>query len=300
VERGLMRAGLTLPQGCDREYLGVDAATAWRRTIEVAQRAEEAGFDSLWAYDHFQVDPPPEEAIVFDPLIELAALAMATSRATLGTLVAAAAYRNAAMTAKMFSTIDVVSGGRAVLGIGAGWKEDEWLAYGYGFPPAATRLAILRDHLEIITRMLGPGRATYSGEHAHVVDAIHEPKGLQQPRIPVMVGGNGPDVTWRLAARFADALNLDALAPAAVAEALPVIAARCDEIGRDPSTLPVSVHLWGEAMDVGRGTARQRRLQEYADLGVERVIVQGFAGVTEPDALESLIDDCGAAGLLGT
>jgi alkanesulfonate monooxygenase SsuD/methylene tetrahydromethanopterin reductase-like flavin-dependent oxidoreductase (luciferase family) len=293
-----MRAGVTLPQGCDREYLGVETETAWRRTVEVAQRAEEAGFDSLWAYDHFQVDPPPEEAIVFDPLIELAALAMATSRATLGTLVAAAAYRNAAMTAKMFSTIDVVSGGRAVLGIGAGWKRDEWLAYGYGFPPAARRLAILRDHLEIITRMLAPGRATYAGEHAHVIDAIHEPKGLQQPRIPVMVGGNGPEVTWRLAARFGDSLNLDALAPSAVEKALPVIAARCDEIGRDPSTLPVSVHLWGAAMDVGPGPARQRRLQQYAELGVERVIVQGFAAVTDPDALESLIDDCGAVGLL--
>jgi alkanesulfonate monooxygenase SsuD/methylene tetrahydromethanopterin reductase-like flavin-dependent oxidoreductase (luciferase family) len=293
-----MRAGVTLPQGCDREYLGVEAETAWRRTVEVAQRAEEAGFDSLWAYDHFQVDPPPEEAIVFDPLIELAALAMATSRATLGTLVAAAAYRNAAMTAKMFSTIDVVSGGRAVLGIGAGWKQDEWLAYGYGFPPAARRLAILRDHLEIITRMLAPGRATYAGEHAHVIDAIHEPKGLQQPRIPVMIGGNGPEVTWRLAARFGDSLNLDALAPAAVERALPVIAARCDEIGRDPSTLPVSVHLWGAAMNVGPGPERQRRLQQYAELGVERVIVQGFAAVTDPDALESLIDDCGAVGLL--
>ena len=295
-----MRAGVTLPQGCDREYLGVEAETAWRRTVEVAQRAEEAGFDSLWAYDHFQVDPPPEEAIVFDPLIELAALAMATSRATLGTLVAAAAYRNAAMTAKMFSTIDVVSGGRAVLGIGAGWKQDEWLAYGYGFPPAARRLAILRDHLEIITRMLAPGRATYAGEHAHVIDAIHEPKGLHQPRIPVMVGGNGPEVTWRLAARFGDSLNLDALPPGAVEKALPVIAARCDEIGRDPSTLPVSVHLWGAAMDVDPGTARQRRLHQYAELGVERVIVQGFAAVTDPDALESLIDDCGAVGLLST
>jgi F420-dependent oxidoreductase-like protein len=294
-----MRVGLTLPQGCDREYLGLDAETAWRRTVEVARRAEDAGFDSLWAYDHFQVDPPPEEAIVFDPFVELAALAVETSRAVLGTLVAAAAYRNAAMTAKMFSTIDVISGGRVVLGVGAGWKEDEWLAYGYGFPQASTRLAILADHLEIITRMLGPGRATYAGEHAHVVDAIHEPKGLQQPRIPVMVGGNGREVTWRLAARYADKLNLDALPPAAVAEALPVIAARCEEVDRDPATLPVSVHLWGQAMHgAAPGPARQRRLREYAELGLERVIVQGFAAVTDPDHLESLIDDCGAARLL--
>ena len=77
----------------------------------------------------------------------------------------------------MLSTLDVISGGRAILGIGGGWKEDEWRAYGYGFPPASERLAILDDHLEIITRMLAPGRATYDGRYAHVIDAIHEPKG---------------------------------------------------------------------------------------------------------------------------
>ena len=296
-----MRVGLTLPQGCDREFLGLDASSAWRRTVEVARRAETAGFDSLWVYDHFQVDPPPQEAIVFDPLCELAGLASVTSQARLGTLVAAAAYRNAAMTTKMFSTIDVQSGGRVILGIGAGWKQDEWIAYGYGFPDAATRLAILTDHLEIITRMLGPGRATYTGAHAHVIDAIHEPKGLQRPRIPIMVGGNGHAVTWRLAARYADSLNLDALPPAAVADALPLIASRCTEIGRDPATLPVSAHLWGPAIDdVAPGVPRQRRLREYADLGLERVIVQGFAAVTKPDHLESLIDDCAAADLLLT
>src|SRR4051812_3694311 len=130
-----MDIGLTLPQGCDREFLGVDARQAWARTIWVAQEAEALGFGSLWVYDHMQVDPPPEEAIVFDPFVELSAVAMATSRAELGHLVLAAAYRNPALTAKMISTVDVVSGGRAVLGIGAGWKQDEWEAYGYGFPP---------------------------------------------------------------------------------------------------------------------------------------------------------------------
>jgi len=293
-----MNAGLTLPQGCDREYLGLDAATAWERTVQVATRAEAAGFGSLWLYDHFQVDPPPEEAPVFDPFVEAAALAMVTSRARLGHLVLCAAYRNAALTAKMISTLDVVSGGRAVLGIGAGWKQDEWLAYGYGFPDAPTRLAILADHLEVISRMLAPGRATYRGRHAHVRDAIHEPKGLQ-PRIPVVVGGNGPKVTWRLAARFADELCLDALAPEAVAKALPVIASRCEEIGRDPRTLRVSVHLWGEPAAVPPGPQRQARLAEYADLGVDRVVLQGFRAVGHPEVLDALAEDCAALGLLG-
>jgi F420-dependent oxidoreductase-like protein len=293
-----MKAGLTLPQGCDREYLGLDPAVAWQRTIEIAKRAEAAGFESLWLYDHFQVDPPLIEAPIFEPFVELSALAMITSRARLGHLVLAAAYRNAALTAKMISTLDVVSGGRAVLGIGAGWKEDEWIAYGYGFPGHRERLAILADHLEIITRMLGPGRATFDGRHAHVRDAINEPKGLQQPRIPIVVGGNGPNVTWRLAARFADELNLDALAPDAVAQALPTIRSRCEEIGRDPASLSVSVHIWGEAGAVAPGAERQERLGRYAELGVSRVIVQGFPAVRDEAALDQLMDDCAKIGLL--
>jgi F420-dependent oxidoreductase-like protein len=291
-----MKVGLTLPQGCDREYLGLDPAVAWQRTIEIARRAEAAGFESLWLYDHFQVDPPLIEAPIFEPFIELSALAMVTSRARLGHLVLAAAYRNAALTAKMISTLDVVSGGRAVLGIGAGWKEDEWIAYGYGFPDHRERLAILADHLEIITRMLGPGRATFEGRHAHVIDAINEPKGLQ-PHIPIVVGGNGPNVTWRLAARFADELNLDAMAPDDVARALPTIRSRCEEIGRDPASLRVSIHVWGQA-DAPPGGERQERLARYAQLGLSRAIVQGFPAVSDEAALDRLVDDCAAAGLL--
>jgi F420-dependent oxidoreductase-like protein len=292
-----MKAGLTLPQGCDREYLGLDAATAWKRTTEIALQAEEAGFDSLWLYDHMQVDPPPEAAPVFDPFVELAALAMVTERARLGHLVLAAAYRNPGLTAKMISTLDVVSGGRAILGLGAGWKEDEWIAYGYGFPSARERLAIFADHLEIIERMMAPGPATYQGKHAHVIEALHEPKGIQD-RIPILIGGNGPKVTWRLAARFADELNLDSMTPPQVAEALPVIRSRCEEIGRDPGSLAVSVHLWGPTADLPPGRARQERYLEYQALGLGRIIVQGYQGVKEPRVLDLLFEDCAAAGLI--
>jgi F420-dependent oxidoreductase-like protein len=293
-----MKVGLTMPQGCDREYLGLDPVTAWRRTVEAAQWAEDRGFDSLWVYDHMQVDPPPEEAPVFEPFAELAALATATRRARIGHLVLSASYRNAGLTAKAISTIDVISGGRAILGIGAGWKEDEWLAYGYGFPPAPERLAVLADQLEILTRMLGPGRATWEGTHASVHDAIHEPKGLPRPRIPILVGGNGPKVTWRLAARFADELNLDALPPAAVAAALPVIRERCEEVGRDPATLAVSVHIWGEAGAVAPGAERRQRFRDYADLGLARIIVQGFALATNPHAIDDVVEDALAVRLL--
>lgn len=291
-----MKVGLTLPQGCDREFLGLDAEAAWDRTVDVARHAESLGFESLWVYDHFQVDPPPEEAIVFDPFVELAGVAALTGRARLGHLVLAAAYRNAAMTAKMISTLDVVSGGRAELGIGAGWKEDEWIAYGYGFPDTPHRLAVLADHLEIISRMLSPGRATFSGRHAQVIEAIHEPKGVRD-RIPIVVGGNGPKVTWHLAARFADELNLDALPPEAVERALPIIAERCREVGRDPTSLRVAVHVWGPA-DATAGRPRRERLRAYAGLGLSRTILQGFQAVADPGHLDAIAEDCAAAGLL--
>jgi F420-dependent oxidoreductase-like protein len=290
--------GISLPQGCDREYIGLEARQAWDRTVHVARSAEALGFESAWVNDHFQVDPPLIDAPIFEPFVELSALAMATERIRLGHLVMAAAYRNAALTAKMISTLDVVSGGRAELGIGAGWKEDEWLAYGYGFPTAPERLAILADHLEVITRMLQPGHATWDGRYASVHDAIHEPKGLQSPRIPIMVGGNGPKVTWRIAARFADELNLDALMPEEVAAAMPVIAERCAEIGRDPASLRVSVFIWGRPADVTPGRQRRDLLRQYESLGLSRVIVQGFAAVSQPGLLESFADDGAALGWL--
>jgi F420-dependent oxidoreductase-like protein len=292
-----MKVGITLPQGCDREYVGLDGPTAWARTVDVARQAETLGFESLWAYDHFQVDPPPEDAPIFEPFVELTAIATATQRIRLGHLVLAAAYRPAGLTAKMVSTLDVISGGRFELGIGAGWKEDEWRAYGYGFPDAPERLAILADHLEVISRMLGPGHATYRGRFATVVDAIHEPKSAGG-HIPILIGGNGPKVTWRLAARFADELNLDALMPEEVERAMTTIAERCTEIGRDPSTLRVSVHVWGRP-DAPAGGPRRERLRAYRDVGVARVMLQGFGAVSDPGLLDRIADDCAAVGLLG-
>ena len=292
-----MEIGVVVPQGWTGEYDGWDPPRAWERTLAVTLQAERLGFESAWVFDHFHTEPEPTDELTFESFTTLAALAASTERLRLGQVVICTAFRNPALTAKMIGTLDVISGGRMELGIGAGWKEDEWIAYGYGFPPVAERLAILADYLEIITRMLGPGRATWAGEHAHVIDAIHEPKGLQQPRIPILIGGNGPKVTWRLAARFADELNLDALAPEDVERALPVIAQRCEEVGRDPSTLRVSIHMWGPAY-AEPGTARRQRLRQYMDLGLDRAILQAYAAVQDPPVLDAIADDCAALGLL--
>jgi F420-dependent oxidoreductase-like protein len=293
-----MRIGVIVPQGWTGEYDGWDAVPAWARTVAVAGQAERLGFESLWVFDHFHTVPKPTPEITFESFSVLTALAPVTSRVRLGHIVLCAAYRNPALTAKMISTLDVISGGRMELGIGAGWKRDEWLAYGYGFPPTGERLAILRDQLEVISRMLAGGRedqASFEGEHASVARAYNVPKPLQQPRVPIMIGGNGPNVTWRLAARFADELNLDGLSPAEVVEAMPVIRSRCEEIGRDPASLAVSVHI-GWRTPALAGAERIAELVAYREAGVSRAqtIIREAADTDE--ALESYAADCRAAG----
>ena len=294
-----MKIGTIVPQGWVGEYDGWDPLDAWQRTASVAQQAERLGFESIWLFDHFHTIPRPTDEITFESFTSLSALAALTSRVRLGHVVICTGFRNPALTAKMISTMDSISGGRMDLGIGAGWKRDEWVAYGYGFPETKERLARLSDDLEVITRMLDGDRhqhATFEGRHSKVHDARNVPKPIQRPRVPIMVGGNGPNVTWRLAARHADELNVDGFTPAEVADALPVIRARCEEIDRDPATLAVSVHLWGEHL-TATGAPRVDLLAGYRELGVSRVMGLDRAIAKSDEALESLAEDARAAGV---
>lgn len=289
-----MKIGIITPQGWTGEFDGWDPARAWMRTLDVARLAEALGFESVWLYDHLHTVPKPTEEITFESFTSLTALAMATDRVRLGHVVVCTAFRNPALLAKMMSTMDVISGGRMELGIGAGWKRDEWLAYGYGFPETKQRLDTLADHLEIIKRSLGPGRATYAGEHASVEGAINVPKPLQEG-LPIMVGGNGPNVTWRLAARHADELNVDGMKPDALREALPVIRSRCEEIDRDPASLAVSAHVWWEDWAMS-SQERVDRLAAYRELGVSRVITMIRETNESDEALATFAEECRTAG----
>jgi F420-dependent oxidoreductase-like protein len=293
----LMKIGVIVPQGWILEYSGWDGTTAWSRTSQIAQQADGLGFESIWLYDHFHTIPQTRDEITFEAFTTLTALASVTSHVRLGHVVLCAGYRNPALTAKMITTLDVISGGRAELGLGAGWKKDEWLAYGYEFPPDRERLGMLADQLEIVRAMMGPGRATFEGSHHQVAGAVNEPKPIQQPMIPVMVGGNGPNVTWRLAARYADELNLDGLTPAETAAALPTIHARCEEIGRDPASLAVSVHVWHEDL-AATGQQRIDLLGAYRELGVSRLIGMVRAAVDSDDALIALAADARSGGAI--
>jgi F420-dependent oxidoreductase-like protein len=291
-----MKVGLMAPQGWKGEYDGWDPASAWARTVDLARDAEALGFESVWAFDHFHTVPKPTEEITFESFSVLAALAMVTSRVRLGHMVVCTGFRNPGLTAKLTSTIDVISGGRFELGIGAGWKEDEWRAYGYGFPTVGERLGALRDHLEIVTRMLAPGPATYQGAYASVKDAINEPKGLQSPRPPIIVGGNGENVTFRLAAKFADELNLVFVGPERIAQLLPIARSRCEEIGRDPATLRVSLYTRDDDIR-DSGQARVDLLGACQDLGLSRLIAFPGRWSVELEAQAELAADCRVAGL---
>jgi F420-dependent oxidoreductase-like protein len=293
-----MKVGPIVPQGWQGEYDGWDPERAWARTVEVARQAEALGFESIWLFDHFQTVPEPTDEITFESFTALSALAALTSRVRLGHIVICTAFRNPALTAKMISTMDAISGGRMELGIGAGWKRDEWIAYGYGFPETKERLARLGDDLEVISRMLAGDRhehATYEGRYSSVEDAINVPKPVQRPRVPIMVGGNGPNVTWRLAARFADELNLDGMSPDEVRAARATIASRCEEIGRDPATLPISVNVWSEVAGA-TGGERVDRLAAYRELGVRRLMFFDRAMATSDEYLAALAEDARAAG----
>jgi len=291
-----MQVGLMAPQGWKGEYDGWGPADAWARTLELAKQADALGFESLWVFDHFHTVPRPSDEITFESFSVLSALAVATERVQLGHMVICTGFRNPALTAKMASTIDVISGGRFELGIGAGWKEEEWRAYGYGFPTIAERMAALGDHLEIIRAMLGPGRATYEGGLAHVRGAINVPKGLHEPRIPIIVGGNGARVTAGYAIRYADELNYVFLPAAEIAERMASVRARCEAEGRDPATLRFSLYTRDEEIR-DPGQARVDTLAGFAAVGLDRIVCFPTRWSPTAEVQAAFADDCLAAGL---
>ena len=290
-----MQVGVITPQGWKGEYAGWDPARAWDRTVELARHAEDVGFESIWVFDHFHTVPEPTDEITFESFSTLSALAMATERVRIGHMVVCTGFRNPAYTAKLTSTLDVISGGRFELGIGAGWKEDEWLAYGYGFPSTAERLATFGEHLEVITRMLAPGHASWHGERVYVEDAINEPRGVQD-HIPLIVGGNGRTKTAGLAVAHADELNFVFLEPSDIAQRIVDVRRKCDDAGRDPGTLRFSVYTRDEDF-LEPGADRVGRIEAYAEIGLDRIVC--FPTKREPTvaAQERFAQDCLAAGI---
>ena len=175
-----LRFGAFAPQGWKLEYTGWGAADGWARTVEIVQLAERAGYDHLWVYDHVETVPRREPTHVFEAFTTLAALSQQTSTIRLGQLVTCSSYRNAGLLAKEAAGVDVMSGGRLILGLGAGWYEREYQAYGYEFLARRERLQVLEETVQVVKRLWTEETVTFDGEHLHLDGAYCDPKPIQR------------------------------------------------------------------------------------------------------------------------
>lgn len=326
-----MRVGLALPH-YDLSLAGGEPVT-FARVAEVATTAERLGFDSVWMSDHFFTsleryggDAGPRGSL--EPLTTLAALAPMTERVRLGTLVLSAGFRHPAVLAKSATAIDLLSGGRLDLGLGAGWYEPEYRAFGYPFGSTGERFRLLEETLEVLGRLFAEGPATYEGARFSLHDAYNHPRPAQSPRPPIWVGGKGGPRLLDLVARLADGWNTAwRWTPEAYAERVTAARAACERVGRDPATLRLSLGLFtvlgqdeadlerryalmAERLPAGvagkmpletlraeclAGTPEQalERLAAFAQLGVEELIVSPapiWFALPDPSMLDLLAE----------
>jgi F420-dependent oxidoreductase-like protein len=219
-------APLKLGANCWNQY------SDWSAFLEAEKRADSLGFDSIWTWDHVYPIVGDHTGPMFEAYVAMAAVAQATNRATIGLMVGANTFRNPALVAKMITTLDHVSNGRAWLGIGAAWFETEHTAFGleYGDGPPE-RLRWLSEALPIMQGMLRGTKPSAAGPHYAARDVINNPAPVQ-PHLPILIGGSGPNVTLRLVAKYGDACNIGGTAES-VAEKDAILRRHCEELGRD-------------------------------------------------------------------
>jgi F420-dependent oxidoreductase-like protein len=236
-----MKFGLFIPQGWRMDLVGIDPGQHWGVMAGLARRADaNEDWSSIWVFDHFHTVPVPTEDATHEAWTLMAAFAAVTGRVRLGQMCSCMSYRNPAYLAKVASTVDIVSEGRVEMGIGAGWYEQEWRAYGYGFPGAGERLGRLREGVEIFRQMWTTGSASLDGRHYQVDGARCWPRPLQGTSapgsrhngIPMWIAGGGEKVTLRIAAQYADYTNFAGSLDEFTHKS-EVLRGHCDDVGRD-------------------------------------------------------------------
>jgi F420-dependent oxidoreductase-like protein len=306
-ESSYTRVGYQIP---NFTYPGVQPEGLFDAIAAQAVTAEQSGFDTVFVMDHFfqlpQIGPADHE--MFDAYTLLGALAARTQTARLGTLVTGVTYRNPAQLAKAVTALDVISGGRALLGIGAAWFDVEHEALGFRFPPLPERHQMLREALEICTAMFRNKQASYTGTHFSIADAYNVPRPIQAGGPPIMVGGNGEKVTFRIAAQYADELNMIS-SPIELPRKLAALHGHLDAIGRPHEAVRTSwlgtlviAPTQSEAEDVivgmaaAQGLADPAQLLHDADLRAQLIprVVYG-----DPDAVAARVKEIMAVGLDG-
>ncbi|WP_281884395.1 LLM class F420-dependent oxidoreductase [Agromyces rhizosphaerae] len=202
-----MRFGMFVPQGWRHDLVGIEPARQWEVMRDLAAYADAGTWESIWVYDHFHTVPVPSTEATHEAWSLMSAFAAVTDRVRLGQMCTCMGYRNPVYLAKVAATVDIVSGGRTEMGIGGGWYEHEWEAYGYGFPPVRDRLGMLREGVELMRQAWSTGEASLDGEYYRVSGALVHPQPLQPGGIPLWIAGGGEKVTLRIAARYAQYTN---------------------------------------------------------------------------------------------
>src|SRR5262245_14288391 len=209
-----VKFGTFVPQGWRMDLVEIDdPIEQYEAMTNVGMAAEEAGYDSIWVFDHFHTVPTPEIETTFEAWTSTAGLARDTQTIKIGQMVTCNGYRNPALLAKIASTIDVMSNGRLLCGLGAGWYEHEGRSYGYGLPETPERMPAFRDACEIVVPRWSEENPAFRGKHYTIDGPLNEPRGSRKPHIPLWLGGGGEQVTLKLVAKWGQAGNVGASNP---------------------------------------------------------------------------------------
>lgn len=265
-----LKFGTFVPQGWRMDLEEIDdPVEQYEAMTRVGLEAEALGYDSIWVYDHFHTVPNPEIETTFEAWTITAGLARDTKSIRIGQMVTCNGYRHPALLAKIASTVDVMSHGRAICGLGAGWYEHEWRAYGFGFPETPDRMRAFRESVEIVIRMWTDEKAAFKGRYYSIDGAINEPKGVQQPRLPLWLGGGGEKITLKLVAQWADGCNFGGGNPDEIRHKIGVLRNHCETIGRDLNTITRSTSLncflLEDGADPVAATAQTRKTTSYEE-----------------------------------
>jgi F420-dependent oxidoreductase-like protein len=252
-----------------------DPIEQYEAMTKVAHVADEGGWDSIWVYDHFHTVPEPTMNTVFEAWTITATLARDTHNVKVGQMVGCNGYRNPSLYAKIASTVDVASHGRLYAGLGAGWYEHEWLAYGYGFPELRDRMGMFREACEIIHRMWTEDYPKFEGKYYTIDRPINEPKGVQKPHPPFWIGGGGEKVTLKLVARWGDACNVGGDTET-IRHKLDVLKGHCEDEDRDYGEIIKStgarVHLIENEANAEQETAQARGDRPYDEYARDTIV----------------------------
>jgi F420-dependent oxidoreductase-like protein len=269
--------GVFVPQGWRMDLVEIaDPIEKYEAMTRAARVADDAGYDSIWVFDHFHTVPTPELETTFECWTITAGLARDTRRVKVGQMVTCNGYRNPALLAKIASTVDVMSHGRLLFGLGAGWYEHEWRAYGYGFPDVPERMGMFREACEIIHKMWTEEYPVFKGKYYTIDRPINEPKGVQKPHPSFWIGGGGEKVTLKLVAKWGNACNLGSADLDQFRHKLDVLKQHCEQVGRDYNEIirstGVTVHLVQSEKDAEQETAQARGEKSYEQYAREVIV----------------------------